>query len=98
MVILGIDTSCDETAASVLENGKILSNIVYSQSIHKEYGGVVPNLASKDHEKHIYNTIIKAVESASISLKQIDAQYFILLNSDIEVTENWISPIISLMD
>ena len=73
MVILGIDTSCDETAASVLENGKILSNIVYSQSIHKEFGGVVPNLASKDHEKHIYNTIIKAVDTASISLKQIDA-------------------------
>ena len=53
MIILGIDTSCDETAVAVLKDGKILSNIIYSQNIHKKFGGVIPNLASKDHEKNI---------------------------------------------
>ena len=53
MIILGIETSCDETAASILSDGKILSNVVHSQLIHKNYGGVVPDLASKNHEKII---------------------------------------------
>ena len=73
MIILGIDTSCDETAASILKDGKILSNTVYSQTIHNEYGGVVPNLASKDHEKNIYNTILKALNEASILIEDLDA-------------------------
>ena len=64
MVILGIDTSCDETAASILKDGKILSNIVYSQDVHVLFGGVVPNLASKDHEKNIYKTIQESIIKA----------------------------------
>ena len=73
MLILGIDTSCDETAASVLYDGKILSNIVYSQNIHKKFGGVVPNLASKDHEKNIYDTILKAISEASVKIDDLEA-------------------------
>ena len=51
MIILGIETSCDETSASVLKDGKILANVVNTQLIHTKYGGVVPSLASKNHEK-----------------------------------------------
>ena len=51
MIVLGIETSCDETSASIVENGIVLTNKIYSQKIHKKYGGVVPDLASKDHEK-----------------------------------------------
>ena len=53
MIVLGIETSCDETSASIVKDFKVLSNIVKTQSIHIEYGGVVPDLASKDHEKNI---------------------------------------------
>ena len=57
MIVLGIETSCDETSASIVENGIVLTNKIYSQQVHKEYGGVVPDLASKDHEKNIYNIV-----------------------------------------
>ena len=73
MLILGIDTSCDETSASILNNGTILSNIIYSQSIHTKYGGVVPNLASKDHEKNIYNTVNESIKVANITISDINA-------------------------
>ena len=73
MVILGIDTSCDETSASILKEGKILSNIVFSQDIHSTFGGVVPSLASKDHEKNIYKTVNIAVNQAKINITNIDA-------------------------
>ena len=51
MIILGIETSCDETAVSVCKNGEILSNIISSQEIHNKFGGVVPEIASREHEK-----------------------------------------------
>ena len=51
MIILGIETSCDETAVSVCMDGKILSNIVGSQLIHSNFGGVVPEVASREHER-----------------------------------------------
>ncbi len=73
MIILGIETSCDETAASILRDGKILSNVVHSQLIHKNYGGVVPDLASKNHEKIIDSIVKVALEKASISLCHINA-------------------------
>ena len=50
MIILGIETSCDETAASICKDGKILTNIVSQQIIHKKFGGVVPEIASRQHE------------------------------------------------
>ena len=51
MIILGIESSCDETAASIIKNGVIVSNSIYSQEIHKKFGGVVPEIASREHDK-----------------------------------------------
>ena len=58
--ILAIETSCDDTAAAVISNTTILSNIIGSQSIHELYGGVVPELASREHQKLILPVIDKA--------------------------------------
>ena len=52
MIVLGIETSCDETAAAVCKNGKIVSSVVSQQIIHSHYGGVVPELASREHESY----------------------------------------------
>jgi N6-L-threonylcarbamoyladenine synthase len=73
MLVLGIETSCDETAASVVWDGKkILSNVVYSQMVHKEYGGVVPELASREHIKTIVPVVETALKDAKISLKEVE--------------------------
>ncbi len=73
MYTLGIETSCDETAAAVLRDATVLSNIVSSQiDIHKKYGGVVPELASREHLKNLMPVIREALSSASVSLKDID--------------------------
>ncbi len=74
MIILSIESSCDETSASVTRNGKeVLSNIIYSQiSIHKEYGGVVPEIASRTHVRDINKVINLAIEEAEIGKKDID--------------------------
>lgn len=72
MLTLGIETSCDETAAAVLQDDKVLSSIVSSQiDIHKKYGGVVPELASREHLKNIMPIIRRALENASVSLSDI---------------------------
>ena len=73
MIILGIETSCDETSASIISNGKVLSNIVYSQHIHQKYGGVVPSLASKDHENNIINVTNQALLDAKIKYSDLNA-------------------------
>ena len=70
MIVLGIETSCDETSAAIIRDWIVLSNKVYSQEVHKIYGGVVPELASIDHEKNIYHITKEALESAEINLKQ----------------------------
>jgi N6-L-threonylcarbamoyladenine synthase len=73
MLILGVETSCDETAASVVENGKeILSNIVCSQMVHERYGGVVPELASREHIRAIVPIIQLALDQAKIPLEKIE--------------------------
>jgi len=72
MIVLAIETSCDETSCSIINNNQVLSNIVYSQSIHTKYGGVVPNLASKDHEKNILEVVNCCIENAKIKLKNLD--------------------------
>ena len=59
--ILAIESSCDDTAAAVLSNGKILSNIVATQEVHKQYGGVVPELASRAHQQNIVPLIHHAL-------------------------------------
>ena len=74
MKILSIDTSCDETAAAVTEDTKVLSNTVWSQaSLHAKFGGVMPSLAQREHEEHIDWVIDKALKSASMNLPDIDA-------------------------
>lgn len=75
IIILGIETSCDETAASVVADGKeILSSVVASQiEIHDKYGGVVPELASRAHMEKIYQVVDKALSDAGITGKDIDA-------------------------
>ena len=73
MNVLGIESSCDETAASVWSDGKILSNIIASQSIHEQFGGVVPELASRAHHKTIWNTVQQALVEAGVTMDQIDS-------------------------
>ncbi|MGB0432226.1 MAG: tRNA (adenosine(37)-N6)-threonylcarbamoyltransferase complex transferase subunit TsaD, partial [Bacteroidia bacterium] len=71
--ILAIESSCDDTGAAVLSNGEILSNIISSQQIHSQHGGVVPELASRDHQKNIVYVVQSAIEQSGLSLKNIDA-------------------------
>lgn len=72
-IILGIESSCDDTSAAVIKGNKILSNIAANQEIHKEYGGVVPELASRAHQQNIIPVIEKAVNKANIQQKDISA-------------------------
>ncbi|MFL1011610.1 tRNA (adenosine(37)-N6)-threonylcarbamoyltransferase complex transferase subunit TsaD [Flavisericum labens] len=74
--ILGIESSCDDTAASVMHNGRILSNVVASQKIHEEYGGVVPELASRAHQQNIVPVVYQALKKANISKEQLSAIAF----------------------
>lgn len=74
--ILSIESSCDDTAAAVLENGKVLSNVVARQAIHEQYGGVVPELASRAHQQNIVPVIDVALSNASISREQLNAVAF----------------------
>jgi N6-L-threonylcarbamoyladenine synthase len=71
IVILGIETSCDDTAAAVVSDGTILSNIVSNQQVHKAYGGVVPELASRAHQQNIVPVVDQALKQANISKNDI---------------------------
>lgn len=71
--VLSIESSCDDTAAAVLHNSKILSNLVASQSIHQQYGGVVPELASRAHQQNIVPVVAMALEKAGIKKEQLHA-------------------------
>ena len=74
MQILAIETSCDETSAAVVQNGRIISNIVSSQiQLHSEYGGVVPELATREHLRNLQTVVRKALEAANVDIGQIDA-------------------------
>lgn len=72
-IILGIESSCDETSASICKDGKIISNNIATQSIHEKYGGVVPELASRAHQKNIIPTIATCLKEGGIDIKEIDA-------------------------
>jgi N6-L-threonylcarbamoyladenine synthase len=74
--ILGIESSCDDTAAAVLLNGEILSNVVASQAIHESYGGVVPELASRAHQQNIVPVVDQALQKAGVSTTDLDAVAF----------------------
>lgn len=71
--ILSIETSCDDTSVAILKNDKVLSNIVSSQQIHEIYGGVVPELASREHDRLIVPVISKAIKESNVSLNEINA-------------------------
>lgn len=74
--ILAIESSCDDTAAAVLHNDKLLSNVVATQDIHQKYGGVVPELASRAHQQNIVPVIHQAIAQANIDKKDITAIAF----------------------
>jgi N6-L-threonylcarbamoyladenine synthase len=76
VTILAIESSCDETAASVCRDGVILSNVISSQKVHEKYGGVVPELASRAHLQAIVPVVESALEIANIKLDEIDAFAF----------------------
>lgn len=75
-VILGIESSCDETSAAVYADGVMLSNIIANQTIHEAYGGVVPELASRVHQQNIIPAVQQAILNAKVSKNDIDAVAF----------------------
>ena len=72
MIVLGIETSCDDTAAAICSNGQILSSLVSSQKINQSYGGVVPELASREHDRLLNFLVFNAIIEAGVSLQNID--------------------------
>ena len=76
ITILGIESSCDDTAAAIIRDGIILSNLITNQDIHRAYGGVVPELASRAHQANIVPVIDQALERAGIGLEDVDAIAF----------------------
>lgn len=76
LLILGIESSCDDTSAAVLRGNTLLSNVIASQAVHKEYGGVVPELASRAHEQNILPVVSEAIKRAGISANDLDAIAF----------------------
>lgn len=74
--ILAIESSCDETSAAVVVNGKVLNNIIATQSVHENYGGVVPELASRAHQQNIVPVVDQALKNAAISKNELSAVSF----------------------
>lgn len=75
-VILAIESSCDETSASVICNGKVLNNIIASQNVHQKYGGVVPELASRAHQQTIVSVVKQSIDESGLSIEDIHAIAF----------------------
>src|SRR3712207_296982 len=75
-VILAIESSCDETAAAVLINGKIGSNVIAAQAVHQKYGGVVPELASRAHQRNIVPVVAQALDDAKVRKEDLTAVAF----------------------
>jgi N6-L-threonylcarbamoyladenine synthase len=75
-IILAIESSCDETSASVIRNGKVLNNIIASQAVHQKYGGVVPELASRAHQQNIVMVVKESMDHAGIAKTDLDAVGF----------------------
>ncbi len=76
IIILGIESSCDDTSAAILKNTRILSNVIAGQKVHEEYGGVVPELASRAHQQNIIPVVDQAITKAGIKKEDIDAVAF----------------------
>ena len=75
-VILAIESSCDETSASVIERGKVINNVIASQTVHHKYGGVVPELASRAHQQHILEVVNESVSTSGVALTSFNAIAF----------------------
>lgn len=75
-VILAIESSCDETSASVIVNGKVLNNIIATQAVHQKYGGVVPELASRAHQQNIVAVVREALEKSNVKTTDLNAIAF----------------------
>jgi len=76
ITILAIESSCDDTSAAIISNGNILANIIANQQIHREYGGVVPELASRAHQQNIVPVVHQALKLANIAKEALDAIAF----------------------
>ena len=76
MYILAIESSCDDTSAAVLRDGILLSNVTASQAVHEEYGGVVPELASRAHQQNIVPVVDAAIKRAGITKDDLNAIAF----------------------
>lgn len=76
IIILGIESSCDDTSASVIKNSLMLSNVIASQSVHEQWGGVIPELASRAHQQNIIPVIDRALRDANVTIDQVDAVAF----------------------
>ncbi|ULQ57500.1 tRNA (adenosine(37)-N6)-threonylcarbamoyltransferase complex transferase subunit TsaD [Flavihumibacter rivuli] len=76
ITILAIESSCDETSAAICRDGKILSNIIATQSVHEQYGGVVPELASRAHMQNIVPVVERSLREAGVGLDELDAVAF----------------------
>ena len=76
IIILGIESSCDDTSAAVVKNGVLLSNVTASQAVHESYGGVVPELASRAHQQNVVPVVHEALKRAGVSKEQLSAIAF----------------------
>lgn len=76
ITILGIESSCDDTSAAVIRNGRLLSNVIASQAVHTQWGGVIPELASRAHGQNIVPVIDAALKQAEVTIDEIDAIAF----------------------
>ncbi|MFA6581498.1 MAG: tRNA (adenosine(37)-N6)-threonylcarbamoyltransferase complex transferase subunit TsaD, partial [Paludibacter sp.] len=76
ITILGIESSCDDTSASVIRDGLMLSNVIASQAVHTSFGGVVPELAARAHQQNIIPVVHEALKRAGISKTELDGIAF----------------------
>ena len=76
VIILGIESSCDDTSAAVIKDGYLLSNVIASQAVHEAYGGVVPELASRAHQQNIVPVVHEALKQAGIKKEELSAIAF----------------------
>ncbi len=74
--ILAIESSCDDTAAAIIENGRVLSNVIATQAVHEQFGGVVPEMASRAHIENIVPTIAVALQQAEMKIEDLNAVAF----------------------
>ena len=75
-ILLAIESSCDETSAAIIKNGQVLSNVIANQKVHESYGGVVPELASREHQKNIVPVISEALNLAKVTKNDLNAVAF----------------------